>query len=610
MGFGIRRSRKLSARLPRSNKPIKKRPSGQIDGFTTGSRPAQDFRDLSLRILHHANRAIPVTDFLRAASKMILDFSGCDSVELRLKEGDSYFHCKAKRRVKQSFLYEFIPPAQKDEGVSSSGSQKDSALERLCDDILNRRFDSPLPFLTKKGSFWTGNTRIPLNFDPKANDREGARSVSIGGHYRSLALMPLFVGNETIGLLQLQSRRRGYFTENEIELYEDLAQNLGIALVNQRVHAASNERVKELTCLYGIAKAAEPPEISLEEILQRIVGLLPQAWQYPEIAFGRIILDGVSYSTPGFQDSRQKQSAIITVKGKKRGVVEVVYAEKKPKLDEGPFLKEERSLIDAVARQVALLIERREAEEDRSNLQSQLRHADRLATIGQLAAGVAHELNEPLGNILGFAQLAQKCQGLPKQAEKDIEQIVSASLHAREVIKKLLLTARQMPPRKTHVNLNQVVEDGLYLLEARCAKGGIELERSLSSDLPEITADAAQLNQVLVNLVVNSVQAMPEGGRLTVKTLVREGHILLIVEDTGIGMSEEVIKHIFIPFFTTKDVDQGTGLGLAVVQGIVTSHGGSIKVESKVGRGTRFEVQLPVTESKGAKESGQDGTFS
>jgi GAF domain-containing protein len=380
--------------------------------------------------LHHANRAIPVADFLHAASKMILDFSGCDSVELRLKEGDSYFHCKAKRRVNQSFLYEFIPPAQKDEGVSSSGSQKDSALEGLCDDILNR------------GSFWTGNTRIPLNFDPKAKDREGSRSVSIGGHYRSLALIPLFVGNESIGLLQLKSRRRDYFPENEIELYEDLAQNLGIAVVNQRVHAASNERVKELTCLYGIAQAAERAEISLEEILQCIVGLLPQAWQYPENAFGRIILDGVSYSTPGFQDSRQKQSATITVNGKNRGVVEVVYAEKRPKLDEGPFLKEERSLIDAVARQVALLIERREAEEDKSNLQNQLRHADRLATIGQLAAGVAHELNEPLGNILGFAQLAQKCSGLPKQAEKDIEQIVSASLHSREVIKKLLLTAR------------------------------------------------------------------------------------------------------------------------------------------------------------------------
>lgn len=606
MASGKRRS---SAQLSRSDKPIKKRPSGHIDGPTIGVRPAQDFRDLSHRILYYANRAGPVADFLREASKMILAFSGCDSVELRLKEGDSYSHCEARRRAKQSFLYELIPRVQKDEGVSSSGSQKDSALERLCDDILNGRFDSSLPFLTKKGSLWTGNTRVPLSFGPKANGKEGCRSLSIGGRHKSLALIPLFAGNERIGLLQLKSRRRDYFTEDEIELYEGLAQNLGIAVVNQRVHAASNERVKELTCLYGIAQAAERPETSLEEILQRIVGLLPQAWQYPEIAFGRIILDGVSYSTPGFQDSRQKQSATITVNGKNRGVVEVIYTEKKPRLEEGPFLKEERSLIDAVARQIALLIERREAEEDKSELQDQLRHADRLATIGQLAAGVAHELNEPLGNILGFAQLAQKYPGLPKQAEKDIEQIVAASLHAREVIKKLLLTARQMPPRKTQVNLNQVVEEGLYLFEARCAKEGIEVVRSLSPDLPEITADPGQLNQVLVNLVVNSVQAMPEGGRLMVQTLARKDHVSLVVEDTGVGMSEEVMKQIFIPFFTTKDVDQGTGLGLAVVDGIVTSHGGSIKVESEVDHGTRFDVQFPLTTSQEATECSSDGPF-
>jgi two-component system NtrC family sensor kinase len=606
MGFGKRKS---SARLSRSDETIKKRPSGQIDGYATRCRPAQDFRDLSQRILHYANRAVSVADFLREASKMILDFSGCDSVELRLKEGDSYSHCEAKRGAKQSFLYEHIPRVQKDDGVSSSGWQKDSGLERLCVYILNGRFDCPLPLLTKNGSFWTGNTSIPLNFGPEANGKEGSQGLSIGDHYGSLALIPLFVGNESIGLLQLKSRRRDYFTEDEIELYEDLAQNLGIAVVNQRVHAASHERVKELTCLYGIAQAAERPGISLEEILQRIVGLLSQAWQYPEIAFGKIILDGVSYSTPGFQDTRQKQSATITVNGKNRGVVEVVYADKKPKLDEGPFLKEERSLIDAVARQVALLIERKEVEEDKSNLQNQLRHADRLATIGQLAAGVAHELNEPLGNMLGFAQLAQKCPGLPRQAEKDIEQIVAASLRAREVIKKLLLTARQMPPRKTQVNLNQVVEDGLYLFEARCAKEGVEVVRLLSPNLPEITADPGQLNQVLVNLAVNSIQAMPEGGRLTVQTRARADHVSLIVEDTGVGMSEEVMKQIFIPFFTTKEVDQGTGLGLAVVHGIVTSHGGSIRVESQVDRGTRFEVQIPLTNSQEKTEYSQDGPF-
>jgi len=372
--------------------------------------------------------------------------------------------------------------------------------------------------------------------------------------------------------------------------------------LSHSAQAALRERVKELTCLYGIAQIAGQPGISLEQILQGIVAILPPAWQYPEITFARITVDGHPYSNRGFRDCRQKQTADIVVAGTRRGLVEVVYVEEKPELDEGPFLKEERHLIDGIARQVALIIERRQAEEDRSKLQDQLRHADRLATIGLLAAGVAHELNEPLGNILGFAQLAKKCQGLPESARQDIEKVESASLHAREVIKKLLVFARQMPPEKRRVNLNEVVEEGLYFWEARCAKAGIELACLLKPDLPEITADPAQMNQVLVNLVVNALQAMPEGGKLTVRTRARDREVSLIVEDTGIGMGRKVLDQIFVPFFTTKDVGQGTGLGLPVVHGIVTSHGGTIHVDSKVGRGTRFEIKLPVVEGEGSDE--------
>jgi two-component system NtrC family sensor kinase len=364
--------------------------------------------------------------------------------------------------------------------------------------------------------------------------------------------------------------------------------------LSQSTEAALAERVKELTCLYGIAQVAGQPGITLEEIIQGIVELLPPAWQYPETAFARIILDGISYTTQGFREGRQKQTAEIVVDSVSRGVVELVYVEKKPDLDEGPFLKEERKLIDAIARQIALVVERIQVEQDKLKLHNQLLHADRLATIGMLAAGVAHELNEPLGNILGFAQLAMKADEAPGAVKQDIEKIETASLHAREVIQKLLVFARQTPPKKTQVDLNQIVEDGLYFFEARCAKQGVELVRKLSSGLPEITADPAQLNQLIVNLVVNALQAMQEKGKITIQTQVYDRQVCLIVEDTGSGMADDVLEQIFIPFFTTKDVGQGTGLGLPVVHGIVTSHGGSINVESKLGCGSRFEIRLPV----------------
>ncbi|MDH5684871.1 MAG: ATP-binding protein, partial [candidate division WOR-3 bacterium] len=185
----------------------------------------------------------------------------------------------------------------------------------------------------------------------------------------------------------------------------------------------------------------------------------------------------------------------------------------------------------------------------------------------------------------------------------DIDNIVMASLHAREVIKKLMFFARQMPPKKVQVNLNQLVEDGLYFLKSRCEKEGIKVVRSFSSDLPEITADPSQLYQVLVNLVVNAIQAIPKGGKLTIQTITGNGYVSLIVEDTGIGMSEDILKQIFIPFFTTKGVGEGTGLGLPVVHGIVTAHGGTISVESVVNQGSRFEVKLPLTGAPDVEET-------
>lgn len=365
------------------------------------------------------------------------------------------------------------------------------------------------------------------------------------------------------------------------------------------VEIALQERVKELTCLYGIARIAEQLEIPLGEILKSIVELLPQAWQYPESTHSRIVLDHNSYTTPGFHNTPYTQKSDIFVNGKLRGCVEIVYMEKKPERDEGPFLKEERKLINAIAREVGRIVERKEASEEKARLQEQLIHADRLATIGQLAAGVAHELNEPLGNILGFAQLVKKCPELPQQAMQDIKKIEKASLHAREVVRKLLLFSRQMPSRRSRVDLNKLIKENLYFLESRCVKEGIEIKYLLESELPEIIADPSQLNQVIVNLVVNAIQAMPNGGVLILQTIFHgEKHVIFAVEDTGVGMSEEIQEKIFLPFFTTKDINLGTGLGLAVAHGIITSHGGTVHVTSNIGCGSRFEITLPVRNDK------------
>jgi len=542
---------------------------------------------------------------------MLLDFSQSDAVELRVRKEDTCIHCEGTRRGAKPPAVEIARCEQKGDNALFDCPTAGRGLRELGRIVVRRQGRPPGGELTPGGSFWTGDVERAL---PRvAGGAQRAEAGEGGSKYPSLVMIPLVPAGQTarreplfepeprsrrpgrtIGLVVLKGRRKDQFHQARVEVYESVAQTLGLALVSQLAHAALRERVKELTCLYSLAQLTERPGITLEEILQGVVRLLPAAWQYPQITEGRIVLDGGVYVTEHFQPGVHKQSADIVVDDIRRGVVEVVYTQEMPELDEGPFLKEERSLIDAVARQIALIIERRQADEDRMRLQDQLRHADRLATIGQLAAGVAHELNEPLGNILGFAQLAQKHPDIPAPVVRDFEKIVTTSLQAREIVKKLMLFARQMPPQKTQVNLNAVVAEGLYFLESRCSRSGVALVRDLSGDLPEIVADPAQLNQVLVNLVVNAIQAMPEGGTLTVATRAADDHVLLSVEDNGVGMSQEVLKQVFVPFFTTKEIDEGTGLGLPVVHGIVTSHGGTIDVQSAPGRGTRFEIRLPL----------------
>ncbi len=371
-------------------------------------------------------------------------------------------------------------------------------------------------------------------------------------------------------------------------------QGQAVAQASEQTARALRERVKELSCLYRIGRIFEGSSGSPGDVFQHIVELIPPAWQYPEIAAARIVLDGECYETPGFAEGGPRQTAAVIVDAKRRGAVDVVYREARPALDEGPFLKDERSLLDAIARQIAVIVEHQDAEEESARLQKQLMHADRLATIGQLAAGVAHELNEPLSSILGFAQLLQRDPALPEGGRHDLERIVTAALHAREIIKKLLLFARQTPTFKGSVDLNHVVLSAIDLFKHQFEKEGIELSCVLCPQMPALIADGGQLTQVLVNLVVNAVQAMPKGGRLVVQTQVRDGQVVCTVKDTGVGMTEEVLDRLFVPFFTTKEVNQGTGLGLPVVHGIVTAHGGTIVVASTPGKGTTFTVRLPL----------------
>jgi|Deesub1362A_J573_1020465.scaffolds.fasta_scaffold00570_11 signal transduction histidine kinase/HAMP domain-containing protein len=221
----------------------------------------------------------------------------------------------------------------------------------------------------------------------------------------------------------------------------------------------------------------------------------------------------------------------------------------------------------------------------------QLLHAERLATIGTLASGVAHEINNPATSILLDAERILEENLSNGEVREIAEGIVKQVERIQRITRSLLLFSRQSEFEPREVDLNDIIEESLEVLRPKLKK--VKVEKRLKR-LPLIVGDPAQLQQVFVNLMLNAVQAMPSGGTLTIETEAREREVIARVNDTGVGIPDEHLDKIFNPFFTTKRPSEGTGLGLSICLGIVERHNGKIEVRSKVGKGTTFTVRLPL----------------
>jgi len=238
------------------------------------------------------------------------------------------------------------------------------------------------------------------------------------------------------------------------------------------------------------------------------------------------------------------------------------------------------------------LTERRHAEEEQRVLTEQLRQAQKLEAIGQLAGGVAHDFNNLLTVMMGHAGLALAAADDEVRAE--LGEILVAGERAAELVRQLLTFSRKQVVDAQLLDLNEVVAAALDML-GRLIESNVEIADELCPRPLPVLADRGQLEQVVLNLAVNSRDAMPDGGRLTIRTRVEDGGFtVLSVEDTGAGMDGETRERIFEPFYTTKEFGKGTGLGLTTVYGIVENTGGSIRVESKPGQGTLIEISLPL----------------
>jgi signal transduction histidine kinase len=226
--------------------------------------------------------------------------------------------------------------------------------------------------------------------------------------------------------------------------------------------------------------------------------------------------------------------------------------------------------------------------------QAQLVEAEKLASLGKLAAGIAHEINNPLTSVLTFSNLMlEQCPPGDPRHDK-LKLMARETERARNIIRQLLNFGRESVIKPVRININQPVTEITESLVAQEAFKNIELSMNLADDLPEVYADPAQLGQVVLNILLNAIHAITPPGRIGVATRRAGRSVEIVFADTGKGIAEEHLHKIFDPFFSTKDASRGTGLGLAVSYGIIKKHGGEIAVDSTVGKGTTFTVRLPV----------------
>ncbi len=251
-----------------------------------------------------------------------------------------------------------------------------------------------------------------------------------------------------------------------------------------------------------------------------------------------------------------------------------------------------------------LVDELRRSDAAKADLRGHLFEAAKLASVGEMAAGIAHEINNPLAVIYEEAGMMQDMldpefgQELdPDEFRERLGEISETVIRGREITRQLLTFARHHEPTSAPVAVNDVVERALASRAERLRLANVDVETELAGGLPVVMGDANQLEQVLVNLINNARDAMQGGGTLTLRTATREGIVRIEVRDTGQGMAPDVLQRVFFPFFTTKEVGKGTGLGLSISYGIIKAHEGRIEVESEVGKGTTFRISLPSGEA-------------
>ncbi len=595
-------------------------PAGELLGFRGASQDITERkqmeaeREITVRLLRLLNTPNTLQELMPEVTLLLQEWSGCEAVGIRLHDDDDFpytetrgFPPKFVRMENQLCLLDMSGRLVRDDCGNT-------VLECMCGNVLCGRFDPSKPFFTARGSFWSNCTTDLLASTTDADRQARTRNRCNGEGYESVALIALRTGTAVHGLLQFNDHRKSRFTPERIAILERLADNLAHAVA----HRQGQENLWEIEEQHRIALEAAD------------LG----TWKH-NFTGGTVHFDARGRAHLGFEhDEVPFEQVMARVHPDDAGQLEsVLAAAHAPATSTGRYSTEIRIVHpdDAIrwlamqahvhfegegAARVPILevgttqdvTESKAAEQALKASEERYRQAQKMEAIGQLSGGVAHDFNNILTVIEGNAKILASPDTVAKEIQESAAEISDAAKRAGNLTRQLLMFSRRQTMQLRDLDLNELVAHTAKMLQ-RILGEDIRIQLRFAPRPLLLHADAGMMDQILLNLAVNSRDAMPKGGQLLFETAEVDideeaaahesgqampgAYACLTVSDSGSGIPPEFLPRIFEPFFTTKEVGKGTGLGLATVFGIVQQHHGWIGVTSEVGLGTIFRIHLP-----------------
>jgi PAS domain S-box-containing protein len=559
-----------------------------------------EMRQLSLDLLQLTHPGQTVREFLSALSSFVKDRFGCDAVGIRYRtNGDfPYF---AIQGFSQDFVESEMSTRSAEWSQLCGACREVPNYEGTCGAVIAGTIDSSLPFVTPHGSFWT-NCSSDLVAASEWTQAIATRGRCVREGYESIALIPLRLGEETIGLLQLNDRRKGQFPPHRLAQLERIAENVAEMLgrlLAQEALQESEDRFRSLV---------EKSSVGILIVRDgRIVFHNPRQEQFFGPIRGGAPLREIGEVHPEDAETFERLEEETGFFGPDRRAVVIRFL-----LPEGEsggrrvrWLQCQRQPV-TFRGHASLLIDMVDISRVK-HLEQIVSVRDKLSLLGQMAAGIAHEIRNPLsGANLNLSTLAHLCRESPTMDEEEkerirgiVEQAQAASNKIGSVVRSVMEFARPVPPSLVEIDVNAVVEKAVGFTGATVRKSGAVISYALSPEVPRRRGDPRLLEQVMVNLITNAVQAMEKEKidrprRIEVSSSAMNGSIVLKVSDSGPGVPAAERDKIFDPFYTTRR--EGHGIGLSFSHRVVSEHGGSMSVGTSPLGGAEFRIDLPLGE--------------